>query len=102
MLGQFGLDVVTVREDLTQYSPEGWTSELESDVDGRNSGPLSADPENLRFGWAVTNGRIPALDGIGEMVREVPGIAVEAGLGSERQPLPGWWAVTLCRERASL
>ena len=41
MPGSLGLDAPSVRDELTRYLPEGWTSVLESDVDGRNSGPLA-------------------------------------------------------------
>ena len=58
MPGSLGLDAVTVREELTRYLPEGWTSVLESDVDGRNSGPLHIDRENPRFGQAVAARRV--------------------------------------------
>ena len=58
MPGALGLDAVTVREELTRYLPEGWTSVLESDVDGRNSGPLRIDSENPRFGQVMAGRRV--------------------------------------------
>ena len=58
MPGSLGLDAVAVREELTRYLPEGWTSVLESDVDGRNSGPLRVDAENPRFGQAMAGRRV--------------------------------------------
>ena len=58
MPGSLGLDAVAVREELTRYLPEGWTSVLESDVDGRNSGPLHIDRENPRFGQAMAARRV--------------------------------------------
>ena len=58
MPGSLGLDAVTVREELTRYLPEGWTSVLESDVDGRNSGPLRIDTENPRFGQSMAGRRV--------------------------------------------
>ena len=58
MPGSLGLDVVAVREELTRYLPEGWTSVLESDVDGRNSGPMRVDSENPRFGQAMAGRRV--------------------------------------------
>ena len=58
MPGSLGLDAVAVREELTRYLPEGWTSVLESDVDGRNSGPLHIDSENPRFGQAMAGRRV--------------------------------------------
>ncbi len=56
--GALGLDAVAVREELTRYLPEGWTSVLESDVDGRNSGPLRIDSENPRFGQPLAARRV--------------------------------------------
>ncbi len=56
--GAVGLDAVAVREELTRYLPEGWTSVLESDVDGRNSGPLRIDTENPRFGRPLAARRV--------------------------------------------
>ena len=58
MPGSLGLDMATVRDELTRYLPEGWMSVLESDVDGRNSGPLRIDSENPRFGQAVAGRRV--------------------------------------------
>ena len=58
MPGSIGLDAVIVREELTRYLPEGWTPVLESDVDGRNSGPFRADSENPRFGQAMAARRV--------------------------------------------
>ena len=58
MPGSLGLDVVVVREELARYLPEGWTSVLESDVDGRNSGPMRIDSENPRFGQAMAGRRV--------------------------------------------
>ena len=58
MPGSLGLDTVTVREELTRYLPEGWTSVLESDVDGPNSGPKRLDSENPRFGQAMAGRRV--------------------------------------------
>ena len=58
MPGSLGLDAATVRDELTRYLPEGWMSVLESDVDGRNSGPLRIDSENPRFGQAVAGRRV--------------------------------------------
>lgn len=54
----FGLDASAVRDELTRYLPEGWTSVLEGDVDGRNSGPYRIDAENPRFGQAVAARRV--------------------------------------------
>ena len=58
MPGSLGLDAVNVREELTRYLPEGWPSVLESDIDGRNSGPWRVDQENPRFGQAVAARRV--------------------------------------------
>ena len=58
MPGSLGLDAVNVREELTRYLPEGWTSVVESDIDGRNSGPWRVDGENPRFGQAVAARRV--------------------------------------------
>ena len=58
MPGSLGLDAVSVREELTRYLPEGWMSVVESDVDGRNSGPLRVDSENPRFGQSVAGRRV--------------------------------------------
>ena len=58
MPGALGLDAVAVREELTRYLPEGWTSVLESDVDGRNSGPLHIDQGNPRFGQVMAARRV--------------------------------------------
>ena len=58
MPGSLGLDTAAVRDELTRYLPEGWMSVLESDVDGRNSGPLRIDSENPRFGQAVAGRRV--------------------------------------------
>ena len=58
MPGSLGLDAVNVREELTRYLPEGWTSVVESDIDGRNSGPWHVDGENPRFGQAVAARRV--------------------------------------------
>ena len=58
MPGSLGLDAPAVRDELTRYLPEGWTSVLESDVDGRNSGPMRVDAENPRFGQAVAARRV--------------------------------------------
>ncbi len=58
MPGSLGLDTVTVREELTRYLPEGWTSVLESDIDGRNSGPLRVDSDNPRFGQGMAARRV--------------------------------------------
>ncbi|MYB35869.1 MAG: ATP-binding protein [Gammaproteobacteria bacterium] len=58
MPGSLGLDSVNVREELTRYLPEGWTSVLESDIDGRNSGPWRVDGDNPRFGQAVAARRV--------------------------------------------
>jgi len=38
--GTVPLDAPDVQSELTQYLPEGWTAELDSDVDGPNSRPL--------------------------------------------------------------
>ena len=56
--GTVGLDAAAVREELTRYLPEGWTSVLENDVDGRNSGPLRVDSENPRFGQSMAARRV--------------------------------------------
>ena len=58
MPGSVGLDAVNVREELIRYLPEGWTSVVESDIDGRNSGPWRVDRENPRFGQAVAGRRV--------------------------------------------
>ena len=58
MPGSLGLDAAAVRDELTRYLPEGWMSVLESDVDGRNSGPLRIDSENPRFGQAMAGRRV--------------------------------------------
>ena len=58
MPGSLSLDTVTVREELTRYLPQGWTSVLESDVDGPNSGPMRVDSENPRFGQAMAGRRV--------------------------------------------
>ena len=58
MPGSLGLDAVNVREELARYLPEGWTSVVESDIDGRNSGPWRVDGENPRFGQAVAARRV--------------------------------------------
>ena len=58
MPASLGLDTAAVRDELTRYLPEGWMSVLESDVDGRNSGPLRIDSENPRFGQAVAGRRM--------------------------------------------
>lgn len=54
----FGLDAAAVRDELTRYLPEGWTSVLEGDVDGRNSGPYRIDANNARFGQTVAARRV--------------------------------------------
>ena len=56
--GAISLDAVAVREELTRYLPEGWMSVLESDVDGRNSGPLRIDSGNPRFGQLMAARRV--------------------------------------------
>ena len=58
MPGSLGFDAVNVREELTRYLPEGWPSVVETDVDGRNSGPWRVDGENPRFGQAVAARRV--------------------------------------------
>ena len=58
MPGSLGLDAVNVREELARYLPEGWTSVVESDIDGRNSGPWHVDGQNPRFGQAVAARRV--------------------------------------------
>ena len=58
MPGSLGLDAPAVRDELTRCLPEGWTSVLESDVDGRNSGPLRIDSENPRFGQVMAGRRV--------------------------------------------
>ena len=58
MPGSLGLDAPAVRDELTRYLPEGWTTVLESDVDGRNSGPLRIDSENPRFGQVMAGRRV--------------------------------------------
>lgn len=87
MPGSLGLDAVTVREELTRYLPEGWTSVLESDVDGRNSGPLRVDSENPRFGQAMAGRRVTRTIFLGsaphvaqQQVRGVEDVRVRLGV----------------------
>ena len=56
--GSVGLDAPGVRDELTRYLPEGWTSVLEGDVDGPNSGPFRTDSGNPRFGQSVAARRV--------------------------------------------
>ena len=49
---------VSCAEELTRYLPEGWTSVLESDVDGRNSGPFHIDSASPRFGQSMAARRV--------------------------------------------
>lgn len=84
--GTIGLDAVAVREELTRYLPEGWTSVLESDVDGRNSGPLRIDSENPRFGQSMAARRVARAVFLGsaphvvqQQVRGVEDVRVRAG-----------------------
>ena len=58
MPGGLGLDSMGVREELARYLPEGWTAVLETDVDGRNSGPLRLDRRNPRFGQKLAARRV--------------------------------------------
>ncbi len=58
MPGSLGLDTVNVREELTRYLPEGWTSVVETDIDGRKAGPWRVDADNPRFGQAVAARRV--------------------------------------------
>jgi predicted AAA+ superfamily ATPase len=87
MPGSLGLDAITVREELTRYLPEGWTSVLESDVDGRNSGPLRIDSENPRFGQAMVGRRVTRTIFLGsaphvaqQQVRGVEDVRVRLGV----------------------
>lgn len=58
MPGSMGMDTADVRNELTRYLPEGWTPVIESDVDGRRSGPYRLDAENPRFGQAMAARRV--------------------------------------------
>jgi predicted AAA+ superfamily ATPase len=87
MPGSLGLDAVTVREELTRYLPEGWTSVLESDVDGGNSGPLRIDSENPRFGQTMAARRVGRAIFLGsaphvaqQQVRGVEDVRVRLGV----------------------
>ena len=87
MPGSLGLDTVTVREELTRYLPEGWTSVLDSDVDGRNSGPLRVDSAHPHFGQAVAARRVARTVFLGsaphvvqQQVRGVEDVRVRLGV----------------------
>ena len=72
MPGSVGLDAVNVREELIRYLPEGWTSVVESDIDGRNSGPWRVDGENPRFGQAMAGRRVARAVFLGSAPHVVP------------------------------
>jgi predicted AAA+ superfamily ATPase len=87
MPGSVGLDAVNVREELTRYLPEGWSSVLESDVDGRNAGPFRTDSENPRFGQAMAARRVARTVFLGsaphvaqQQVRGVEELRIHAGV----------------------
>ena len=86
MPGSLGLDAVNVREELTRYLPEGWTSVLATDIDGRNSGPWRVDQENPRFGQTVAARRVARATFLGsaphvvqQQVRGVEDVRVRLG-----------------------
>ncbi|MEW6661556.1 MAG: Swt1 family HEPN domain-containing protein [Bacillota bacterium] len=58
MPGSIPLDNTTVREELTRYLPEGWTSVIESDVDGPRSQTYQIDMANQRFGRVMAARRV--------------------------------------------
>jgi len=51
--GSIALDATRVRDELTQYLPDGWKSVVEGDVDGDRSEPCRIDQENPRFGQTM-------------------------------------------------
>lgn len=56
--GSLPLDVPNVRNELTRYLSDTWSSVLDSEVDGKNSIPYRQDKESQRFGKVLASRRV--------------------------------------------
>lgn len=58
MPGSVGLDVSSIRDELTRHVGDEWNPIVDREVDGRNSIPYQKDQENYRFGQYMAVRRV--------------------------------------------
>ncbi len=58
MPGSIGLDVPTIRDELTRHLNEGWNAIVDREVDGKKSIPYQKDREIPRYGKSLASRRV--------------------------------------------
>ncbi len=80
MVGSIPFDVPGVRDELTRYLPDTWSSVVDSEVDGRNSEPYKADSASPRYGRCFACRRAARAVFMGS----APDVAGQSGRGIEK------------------